>query len=424
MILDADHPGPNLHTSRKFLINDLKAKCMELSHASNMNVFPGSQPVSLLKTHLHKLRTEDYYVCEKTDDRKYNFIPVKGFNPLFEKNPNLLTLLNNSLLDGELVVDEFSSSNGEVEKESYFMIFDCINIRGSYVGNSSLRDRLKIAQGEFIFLMNNAMQEYTKKNKVDYPFFISLKHMYKKEDVGFALDKVLDNLEHENDGLIFTENNLPFIIGTCEGILKWKPIELNTVDFQLQTEWLFSSPSIDSASSVSHPNQNLFFFNDQILKSSSTTEFISYKELMQINLVEEEKVKKFRYCKLMCGVKGTPTEYDYIYLDEKTHEKFLTKYKGNPIVVECCLRQGAPRISLKKDPDANTSDIDVGEKVTSWEDVKIKGSGGWEILRVREDKNLGNDIRTVRNVMKSIEANIQPEDLKKLCGVPVNKYAF
>ena len=38
-------------------------------------------------------------------------------------------------------------------------------------------------------------------------------------------------LPHENDGLILTKKNYPYLPGRNRGILKWKPNELNTVDF-------------------------------------------------------------------------------------------------------------------------------------------------------------------------------------------------
>lgn len=42
-----------------------------------------------------------------------------------------------------------------------------------------------------------------------------------------------NKLEHDNDGLIFTIDEVPYYPGTCEQILKWKPIELNSIDFVL-----------------------------------------------------------------------------------------------------------------------------------------------------------------------------------------------
>ena len=38
-------------------------------------------------------------------------------------------------------------------------------------------------------------------------------------------------LVHENDGMIFTVNRCPYYPGTCEEIVKWKPLHMNTIDF-------------------------------------------------------------------------------------------------------------------------------------------------------------------------------------------------
>jgi mRNA-capping enzyme len=63
-----------------------------------------------------------------------------------------------------------------------------------------------------------------------------MKEMFNIWDAKFLMPKFIDShkLEHENDGLIFTVDLCPYYPGTCEEILKWKPIELNSIDFKLQ----------------------------------------------------------------------------------------------------------------------------------------------------------------------------------------------
>ena len=41
-------------------------------------------------------------------------------------------------------------------------------------------------------------------------------------------------LVHENDGLIFTVDECPYYPGTCQEIVKWKPPNMNTIDFQFK----------------------------------------------------------------------------------------------------------------------------------------------------------------------------------------------
>jgi mRNA capping enzyme, catalytic domain len=63
-----------------------------------------------------------------------------------------------------------------------------------------------------------------------------MKEMFNIWDAHILFPKLLDanKLEHENDGLIFTIDESPYYPGTCDQILKWKPIELNSIDFNLQ----------------------------------------------------------------------------------------------------------------------------------------------------------------------------------------------
>jgi len=64
-----------------------------------------------------------------------------------------------------------------------------------------------------------------------------MKEMFNIWDAKFLLSNLIDanKLEHQNDGLIFTVDDCPYYPGTCDEILKWKPVELNSIDFKLQT---------------------------------------------------------------------------------------------------------------------------------------------------------------------------------------------
>ena len=60
-----------------------------------------------------------------------------------------------------------------------------------------------------------------------------MKEMFNVWDAHELILKVIPKLEHENDGLIFTVDACPYYPGTCEHIFKWKPIHLNSIDFNL-----------------------------------------------------------------------------------------------------------------------------------------------------------------------------------------------
>ena len=38
-------------------------------------------------------------------------------------------------------------------------------------------------------------------------------------------------MHHENDGLIFTRDSVPYPAGATESIIKWKPGDMNSIDF-------------------------------------------------------------------------------------------------------------------------------------------------------------------------------------------------
>lgn len=415
--------------TNQVLVADLKNKCAQLAQSKQSDRFPGSQPVSLLRKHLRKLKSEDFFVCEKTDgvrylllicrhedgkspmyliSRKFEFYPVKGIAKLFQ-NAQVLESFNNSLLDGELVVDEIKQPNGEIKHQAMYLAYDVLNIRGSYVGNLALNDRLRIIQGEFVFPIQQLILAYRKEESFEeLPFLFGIKQMYRKEDVPFVLDKVLPDLNHENDGLIFTQVNLPVIHGTCEGIMKWKPKRLNSVDFLLEIEW-FNIKDIGDSETLFHFDDEQVMNSYKSMKEQQEESFIYNQSFLEED--EEQKlVKKMRYCKLSAAKRGMPLYFCDIYLTQDEHSKLFEEYKGKPVVVECCLNENKPTLDLTD--------------VENWQNSLFTIKPAWSVMRVRDDKTTGNDIRTVQNVIKSIEANITEDELKSLVGKPIKKYSF
>ena len=186
--------------------------------------------------------------------------------------------------------------------------------------------------------------------------------MYRKTDVKLVLDQVLPSLPHENDGLIFTREDEPYKIGTCEFILKWKPLHLNSVDFLLEV----------------------------------------------IYLKNETGNMEGRYCKLKCGSSGQLMDYGYIRIDDDKQKELLEAHGGAPFIAECVfdMEWGTPM------PPANDG---MG---SMWSDWGRQSGGGWKYLRHRPDKKLPNNVNTVNNVFKSIQANIKAEDLVSLFPSP------
>jgi mRNA capping enzyme, catalytic domain len=91
-------------------------------------------------------------------------------------------------------------------------------------GKASERE-LKLLEEEKRFLQNSPV------------FNLFMKEVYHIWDTPRLLKLIEEKdglLLHENDGLIFTVDQCPYYPGTCDDIIKWKPLHMNTVDFQFK----------------------------------------------------------------------------------------------------------------------------------------------------------------------------------------------
>lgn len=76
------------------------------------------------------------------------------------------------------------------------------------------------------------------------------KDFYQSGGVNFLVNRIcnLPIFKHKNDGLIITKINYPYLPGKSSGILKWKPDELNSVDF------IVTPSKIDISDKISNGN--------------------------------------------------------------------------------------------------------------------------------------------------------------------------
>ena len=169
-------------------------------------------------------------------DRQYNFRLVSHLHPsspapFMDTRPAGLCIVN--LFDGELVDDKPWRKDSSAP---IFLVFDSLVVNKQSVVGSAFHRRLTEAHKYVIerFLPARVLQSNpdAKLPCVD----IYMKEMFHCWDAHQLFEKLLDSgkLEHDNDGLIFTVDECPYYPGTCEGIYKWKPIELNSIDFRLQ----------------------------------------------------------------------------------------------------------------------------------------------------------------------------------------------
>ena len=232
------------------LIDELRHRLWsDLLHRPTRNLqFPGSQPVSFTRSHLSLLQQEDYYVCEKSDGIRYLLYYARPYGVetafLIDRNFGCKRLQGitlpsktggiheDTLLDGELILERTKKGDFDSERkdEFAFLIFDALLINGLNIMNLALPGRLKHVQNDVVAPFKQAFGNTPDMN---YPFRLDLKQMWKPYSIAQLLEFEIPQQRHGNDGLIFTPVNDPYVSGTCNRLLKWKPSEMNSVDFKL-----------------------------------------------------------------------------------------------------------------------------------------------------------------------------------------------
>jgi len=189
--------------------------------SENNGYFPGPQPISIERKHFPILKRGKYVVCEKSDgvrhilvaitigDKKLCLLINRAFN-MFLVSINLpRTAYTGTILDGELV-------------HKTFLVYDAVTIGNVDFTQSIFTERLQSAET----LVNGIT-----KLKTD-PITIKVKTFCDLKNFSFFLKEVLPKIEYKIDGLIFTPINEPIKTGTHETMFKWKPRDMNTIDFQ------------------------------------------------------------------------------------------------------------------------------------------------------------------------------------------------
>ncbi|KAI0306613.1 mRNA capping enzyme [Multifurca ochricompacta] len=213
----------------------------------NHDRFPGSQPVSFSTRDLERLEHENYWVCEKSDgvrvllviltnletseqivcivDRHNAYREISGlFFPHYEHPERPL---RSTVIDAELVIDVDPRTKRETLR---LLCFDCLVADNQNVMSKTLDKRYWKLKEVFF-------KPYTRMLR-DHPRMAENRPFERVKEVNFSysIDKVfldIPNLQHGNDGLIYTSVSTPYVSGTDRNILKWKPPSENSIDLKL-----------------------------------------------------------------------------------------------------------------------------------------------------------------------------------------------
>ena len=186
-----------------------------------MSHFPGPQPISIERKHFPILKKGAYVVCEKSDgvrhvlvsllfgDKKMCVLVNRAFTIYIVPLNLPKVAYQGTILDGELVDD-------------VLLVYDAVCISGVDFRARNLFERLKGAESVVSGIL---------RMKTD-PISVHIKTFYNIKDFKVFQSEYLPSLTYKVDGLVFTPVHEPIRIGTHDTMFKWKPRDLNTIDFQ------------------------------------------------------------------------------------------------------------------------------------------------------------------------------------------------
>ena len=335
------------------------------------------------------------------------------------------------LLDGELILDdvneEFDDKSkfiklNEKFKKINFLIFDAVVIKGINIGYLPFRNRLielnKLFKEEYgisKYVKNcaksyiNKLKDELKTNKssnnskgLDFPNPNKLEKeipkiipgtvttnnvnnkyitLYMKDYFNFndveRLNEFIKLLPHHNDGLIINVDDYPYYSGQSCEIFKWKPIEMNTIDFEIKYNkekskyLLYVTNNETDGKTISNltPVEILCFESDDEKENFSKI----------YNRYENKLIAECFYDANLSNKETAINNY------------YLSKIKSNT-------NEKIP-MNLDDFPNDNIK-LDL---------QKLKG--GWRFQRLRNDKSSGNYISTYQNIKVCIKENLHMEEI-------------
>jgi mRNA-capping enzyme len=206
--------------------------------------FPGAQPVSMDRQNIKLLHTKPYKVSWKADGTRYMMLIHQNDEIYFFDRDNscfkvdslkfpqmkdLTKHIKNTLLDGEMVIDKV-----EGQRVARYLVYDIIRYENEDFSKKSFEDRLRAIKHYIIGPRHEAMRRGII-NKNHESFSVRAKDFWDVTQAGALLGpKFAQQLSHEPDGLIFQPKLEPYVGGRCDDVLKWKPADQNSVDFQLK----------------------------------------------------------------------------------------------------------------------------------------------------------------------------------------------
>ena len=335
------------------------------------------------------------------------------------------------LLDGELILDDvneefddkskFIKLNGKFKKIN-FLIFDAVVIKGINIGYLPFRNRLielnklfkeeygiskyvKNCAKSYINKLKDELKTYKSSNNsksLDFPNPNKLEKeilkiipgtvttnnvnnkyitLYMKDYFNFndveRLNEFIKLLPHHNDGLIINVDDYPYYSGQSCEIFKWKPIEMNTIDFEIKYNKEKSKYLLYVTNNETDGKTISNLTPVEILCFESDDEKDNFSKIY--NRYENKLIAECFYDANLSNKETAINNY------------YLSKIKSNT-------NEKIP-MNLDDFPNDNIK-LDL---------QKLKG--GWRFQRLRNDKSSGNYISTYQNIKVCIKENLHMEEI-------------
>ncbi|CAF2011718.1 BnaC07g49450D [Brassica napus] len=205
--------------------------------------FPGSHPVSLDREGFQLLRRRYYYATWKADgtrymmlltregcyliDRKFRFRRVQMRFPC---KPHETKVNDYTLLDGEMVVDNFLDGQGKPRQARRYLVYDMVAVNGVPVSDRPFSERWSVIDREVIRPRNDE-KKVTKGYRYEMePFGVRIKAFCLLSSVEKKVfNELIPSLSHDSDGIILQGWDEPYVYQRNQALLKWK--FLDTIDF-------------------------------------------------------------------------------------------------------------------------------------------------------------------------------------------------
>ena len=373
-----------------------------------------------------------FLLCEKSDGVRYLLIQYKnGICHLVGRSLEFFEIIcseklppsyiRNSynewnidyLLDGELVIDDVDEENDDKtkfiklnkkNKKINFLIFDAVVIKGENFGFMPFKKRLE--QFSKVFMEEYDVLKYIKSrgncfinkyiNDIKNSGFLSTPKLkkdikstiqgtkttsnsnnksitlYMKDYYYFDQVQKINNLikllPHHNDGLIINVDDYPYYSGQSCEIFKWKPLEMNTIDFEIVFNNKIKRYILYITTKENNCPVEILCFNSDEEKNNFETEF-------------RKNNKNIGEC-----------FYDSKILND---EVAINNYNIN-------------KIKTEDNDDISAIFESFINKIPKDKD---KYKGGWRFQRFRNDKLSSNFINTYQNIKISIKEDIHMNEI-------------